>query len=129
MKKITFFLIALLISGYQLICYSQDYDSLYTLNPDEFVAQKICNKRVVMFGESIQHDHPVSNFCFIRILNTWLNLVSAVDTSNNNLSLIFEFDTASASRLKHYIYTGDIRPFIDFAGVEHTFEKLELYYQ
>ena len=109
--------------------YSQEIDSLYDLNPEQYIADEIFNKRIVMLGEGIQHHHPTTNFNLINSLNCWLEKLKIDDTLNPNLTLIFETDSTTANLIKHYIFTGEIKPLLDFVSPNYPLSQLELFYE
>lgn len=109
--------------------FSQDEDSLYILNPEEFIAEEMFNKRIVMLGEGIKHNDLFTFYCFLDILNKWIDKAAIEDTSEINLVMIFETTSDAAEVLKQYIFTGDIKPLLNLVAPSFYYETLEFYYE
>jgi len=129
MKKLIAFLLLVLFLTSANKLYSQDIDSLYDLNYSQYIANEIFNKRVVMIGEGIIHHHPISHYNLVNTLNSWVDRLRTDDKLNPNLVLIFETDSLHAELINKYIYSGDIKPLLDYVSPAFPLTDLEFYYE
>ena len=123
------FLLFVLISISFSNVYPQDDDSLYILNPEEFIAEEMFNKRIVMLGEGIGHHNPFTFFCFLNVLDKWIDKAAVEDTGEVNLVIIFEETDSLSKVVKHYVFTGEIKPLLDLVAPTFYFEDLEFFFE
>ena len=134
MKKLYFsliliFFVSCFFSIFSDDAFSQDDDSLYILNPEEYVAEEMFSNRIVMLGEGFGHNNLYAFYCFLNVLNKWLDKAVVEDTGEVNLVIVFETTSDAAKVVKHYIFTGDIKPLLDLVTPTFYFETLEFYYE
>jgi len=129
MKKVIYFFIVFVFALLSNTSYSQKNDSLYILEPEKYIANKIFTHRITMLGEGIQHNHPITYLNLNNILNIWLDRIKNDETLNSNLTIILEFDSTTVSLMDNYVKKGEIRPLLDLVAPNFPLELLEQLYE
>ena len=113
----------MLLSFLSYNTYTQTEDSLYYINIGRMVANKLFEKKIVMFGD-YGHNQPAPYSDINSILNNWLS-ISTNDNKSVNLTYIIEYDNETITGLNQYIASGNINPLLNCVLPDSYLEFLE----
>jgi hypothetical protein len=108
------------------VVFSQDNSITFQINPDQYVASELFNRKIVMLAD-FGHHSVTSHHSIISVLNEWLNIAKS-KKSNSNLTLILEYSSNDVILLTQFIETNDPMVLVEPNVMIENLEDLEFYY-